>query len=124
MIKGIGTDIIEIERIAKALERHKGFAKRIYTADEIAYCSQKGNAAASFAVRFAAKEAVAKAFGQGIGRINWLDIEIYHDNRQQPHIHLAGYGKEMAQRLNIEAIHLSLSHSQSYATAVVILEGG
>jgi holo-[acyl-carrier protein] synthase len=77
MIRGIGTDIIAVARIQRTIERNPRFMERVYTEAETAYCQAKANPWQSFAVRFAAKEAVMKAFGTGWdGKINWRDIEV------------------------------------------------
>ena len=123
MIKGIGTDIIELSRIAEAIKKHQNFVQRVFTPHEIIYCRGKQQSTASFAARFAAKEAVSKAFGTGIGRIRWLDIEIYNDNQNKPCVRLSGRGAELAKSMSVRHIHLSLSHCKEYATAMVVLEG-
>ena len=121
MIFGIGTDIIEIERVRHAIEsRH--FIERVYTQSEIDYCDSRGlQAAASYAVRFAGKEAFFKALGTGIiCKLNL--IEIINDELGCPHINLSGKAAELSSELNINKIHISLSHSRDYATAVCVLE--
>ena len=123
MIIGIGTDIIEIERIKKALERSR-FKERVYTDREIAYCESRGKqAASSFAARFSAKEAVAKAFGTGfISDGRFLDIEILPDELGCPRVKLAGFFENLAEEKRVSTAHISLSHSEKYATADCVLE--
>lgn len=123
MILGVGTDIIEIERISKAVTSEH-FLQRVYTAGERAYALQRGKQAdASLAARFAAKEAVLKAFGTGLRQGAMLDIEVVNDELGCPKVRLSGYYKALAAKLGVEAIHLSLSHARQYATAVCVMEG-
>ena len=121
MIIGIGTDIVEIERVRRAVEREH-FLRRVFTETEINYCQSCGkNSAASYAARFAAKEAFFKALGTGIVTA-LTNIEIRKDVRGKPEIFLEGDAKFLADEKNIDKIFLSLSHSREYATAVVVLE--
>lgn len=122
MIIGVGVDIIEIARMKRAIHSER-FIKRIFTPLEQKYCYNKHTQAAScFAARFAAKEALAKAFGTGIGAGRWLDIEVINNSMGAPQIQLAGTFAELQQTQNIKYIHLSLSHCRDYAMAQVILE--
>ena len=124
MIIADGCDLIEIERIAKALQRET-FCTRIYTAAELSYAESKKNQrkAASLAAGFAAKEAVAKALGVGLGQIGWREIEVRHDELGKPFVALSGRARALAEERGVKNIHLSLSHSREYALAMVILEG-
>ena len=124
MIIADGCDLIEIERIAKALQR-ENFCTRIYTATELSYAESKKNQrkAASLAAVFAAKEAVAKALGVGLGQIGWREIEVRHDELGKPFVALSGRARALAEERGVKNIHLSLSHSREYALAMVILEG-
>jgi len=125
MILGLGTDMIEIARIEHSLARYgDAFMHRIYTAAEIAYCRQKKkNSAESFAARFAAKEAAAKALGTGISRgVTWLEFEVRRLPGQRPTLHLSGRAAEIASRLGVRHLALSLSHTRELAIAVVIAE--
>lgn len=121
MIIGLGTDIVEIARIQRLLNRYgKRFLERIFTDEEIYYCRQRTKAAASFAARWAAKEAFFKALGTGMRPpYAWHDIAIINNQLGKPAVLLAGVS---AQQLNSASCHVSLSHSQEYATAVVIIE--
>ena len=123
MIYGTGTDIIEVERIARVMERDLGFRDKIYTEGEIAYCESKKNKYQHYAARFSAKEALMKAIGTGwrFG-IRFADIDVYHDELGQPHIRLTGKAKELAEKEGFSKIHVSLSHVKELATAVVIIE--
>ena len=117
---GIGTDITEISRIRRAVE-NENFKRRVFTKTEINYCESRGkNFAASYAARFAAKEAFFKALGTGI--ITLLEVEVVNNSRGQPEIFLYGETKTLAQEKGVDKIFLSLSHSSEYATAVVAIE--
>ena len=124
MIIGLGTDIVEVKRIKAAIAKNENFVTRIYTPAEIAYCRQKSRPEISFAARFAAKEAISKAFGTGIGKISWLDMEITNAQSGQPLVHLSGNCAMISQEKQVKAIHLTLSHTDEYAVATAILEGG
>jgi holo-[acyl-carrier protein] synthase len=121
-ILGIGQDLIEIDRINMAIQSNGDrFLTKIFTKDEIAYCNGKKNSAESFAVRFAAKEAIAKAFQTGIGeRLNWQDIEIAHNKTGAPCAIISP--KFTAIYPKLKRVHLTLSHTKNYATAFVVLE--
>ena len=124
MIVGIGLDIIEIERIAKAIGRPR-FCDRVFTAAEQSYCnSRKAGRAASYAARFAGKEAVLKALGTGLRGGRWQDIEILTDEQGKPIVKLTGYVGQVAQQLGVDNIHISLTHARQYAAAQVILSKG
>ncbi len=123
MILGIGCDIISVERIQRAMQRNERFAEKLFTSNEIAYCQSKASPWQSFAVRFAAKEAVMKALGTGWdGKVNWLDIEVYSDAKGNPFIALSGGAKQLADQKGVNNIQLSLSHEKEQALAFVILE--
>ena len=126
MILGIGTDIIEIARIERSLERHReAFLRRVFTAGEIAYCERKRrNAAESFAARFAAKEAGAKALGTGISRgVSWRELEVRRLPGRAPELLLHGRAAEIAAALGIERLALSITHSRDFSMAFVVAEG-
>jgi holo-[acyl-carrier protein] synthase len=116
-----GVDLIEIERIQDAIERHgERFLQRVYTDRELDLC---GQASASLAVRFAAKEAVAKALGTGIGEVRWQDIEILRDEARAPLLYLHGQAEALAALLGLRTWSLSLSHTGSHAIAFVVAMG-
>ena len=121
MIIGIGTDIIEIERVRRAvLNEH--FKKKVFTENEQNYCESRGvQSAASYAARFAAKEAFFKALGTGIFTA-LTEVEILNNDAGQPQIFLYGTAKTFAENFGVEKIFVSLSHCREYATAFVILE--
>ncbi|MBP2651122.1 MAG: Holo-(acyl-carrier-protein) synthase [Firmicutes bacterium] len=124
MIVGIGIDIVEIDRIASALKQPR-FAGRVFTEKEQAYCdSRKSQRVASYAARFAAKEAVLKALGTGMTGGKWLDLEVLPDKAGRPVVELGGYYLNLARQKGISQIHISLTHAQAWAAAQVVLWGG
>jgi holo-[acyl-carrier protein] synthase len=126
MILGIGTDLIEIARIARSVERYgESFLHRVYTEEEIAYCQRKKkNAAESFAARFAAKEAGAKALGTGISRgVAWTEFAVTREPSGRPVLQFHGRAAEIAKAMGIARVSLSLTHTKEMAMAVVIVEG-
>jgi len=124
MIVGTGIDLIEIQRIEQSVDRYgQRFLDRIYTAAEQAYCRRKRLAAESFAARFAAKEAAAKALGTGISHgVNWLEIEVVREPGGRPTIRFHGRAAEIAARMNVARAALSLTHTKELAMASVVLE--
>ena len=124
MVLGIGIDIIEINRIKEALARPR-FADRVFTDGEQAYCESRGlGRYASYAARFAGKEAVLKALGNGLSGGEWRDVEILPDNSGLPSVKLYGYFADLARRKGVSSIHISLTHTRAYAAAQVIIQGG
>lgn len=122
MIVGIGCDIIEIERIARAIKR-ESFIQRVFTAKEAAYCQSRGQqAAASFAARFAAKEAVLKALGTGLREGTLQEIAVANDALGKPLVQLSGHFAALSRQLGVKNIQISLSHSRDFAVAYVIME--
>lgn len=123
MLLGLGTDIIEIARMERAIRR-EAFVARVFTKAERAYCLQRGKGcAASYAARWAGKEAVLKAFGTGLRGGTLLDIEILPDALGAPEVHLFHYYARLAKERGVQRIYLSLSHAREYAVAQCILEG-
>lgn len=125
MVIGIGTDLIEISRVARSIERFgDAFLGRIFTPQEIAFCRAKNKGAAeSFAARFAAKEAGAKALGTGISRgVGWKEFEVERQPGHRPMMRLRGRAAELAEVLGVTGVSLSLTHSRDLAMAVVVLE--
>jgi holo-[acyl-carrier protein] synthase len=117
-----GVDIIEIARIEEVISRHGDrYLDRIYTAAEL---SQAHRNAASLAGRFAAKEAVAKALGTGIGEVGWQEIEILGDEQNAPLLNLFGAAKKKSDELGLATWSVSISHSMSHAVAFVVALGG
>jgi holo-[acyl-carrier protein] synthase len=124
MIVGSGIDITEIGRIQQSMDRYGArFLNRVFTVAEQAYCLRKRKAAESFAARFAAKEAGAKALGTGISfGVNWLEIEVVREPSGRPTIKFHGRAAAIAQHLGVAHAALSLTHSGDTAMASVVLE--
>jgi holo-[acyl-carrier protein] synthase len=124
MVLGLGTDLVETRRVQQSIDRFGvRFLERIFTAGEIAYCTRKKNAAESFAARFAAKEAGAKALGTGISRgVSWKEFEVKREASGRPSLHLSGRAGELAGAMGVKRIQLSLTHSRDLAMAVVVAE--
>jgi len=118
-VYGIGVDVVEIERIEEVLGRHgRRFLEKILTEEERAYCDLQADPLPHIAARFAAKEAVAKALGTGIGRdLGWLDMEVRRDPRGAPEMFLSGAGAEFARQVGIVEVKISLSHAKTCAVA-------
>jgi holo-[acyl-carrier protein] synthase len=125
MILGTGIDLIEVARIADSFGKFgERFVNRILLPDEIAYCLAHRRPAPFLAVRFAAKEAVSKAFGTGIGaQLGWQDVEIRRKESGEPFVVLHGKGRELFAARGAKKLHVSLSHTEHYAAATAILEG-
>jgi len=125
MVVGMGTDLAEIGRIAKSIERFGDrFLDRVYTPGEIAYCMTKKGFAESFAARFAAKEAGAKALGSGIAwGVSWREFEVTRAKSGKPSLVLHGRAAELAASMGVTRISLSLTHTRDLAMAVVVMEG-
>ncbi|MCH8225971.1 MAG: holo-ACP synthase, partial [Chloroflexi bacterium] len=110
-----GIDIIEISRVRRVLEQYgQRFLDRIFTPAEIAYCRER---APNLAARFAAKEATMKALGTGVRGVGWKDIEVVRQESGAPSIELHGRAKQRAQRLGVQEVAVSLSHSRDYRVA-------
>ena len=120
----LGTDIIEIDRIKKAIDRSDRFRQRVYTEREIAYCESKRTGSyQSYAGIYAAKEAFLKALGTGLRYGSWHDIEVCHDEFGAPFLSITGAFKTiMQERMYTESI-VSISHCQSYAMSTIIIKG-
>ena len=119
----VGTDIAEVERIQRSCERHgQRFLDRIFTEQEQAYCQQMQNPYPHYAARFAAKEAVSKAFTTGIGaEVSWRGIEVIKGERQQPLIRLGEAEAKFLQSLGGTDVLISIAHIQSLATAYALI---
>jgi holo-[acyl-carrier protein] synthase len=124
MLVGTGVDLIEVPRIARSLERFgERFMKRVFTDEEIAYCRARAMAAESFAARFAAKEAGAKALGTGIQHgVTWKELEVRREPGQRPTLHFSGRARAIAGQLGVTNVSLSLTHTATLAMATVHLE--
>ena len=122
-IFGIGIDVVEVERIASSMaESGERFAVKIFTENERAYCDSQKRPAIHYAARFAAKEAVAKAFGTGIGKnIAWLDMEVSRKESGEPEVILSGDAQIFAEENKLTQIKVSLTHAEHYAAANAIV---
>lgn len=123
IVIGLGTDLIECDRVAKVLQRQGDrFLNRVYTPDERAYCMQMKNPVPHLAARFAAKEAVSKAFTTGIGaELGWRSIEVRKGERGEPLVHLDDKGRALLEALGGTTVLLSLAHTGVYGHAVALL---
>ncbi|HHU76305.1 MAG TPA: holo-ACP synthase [Firmicutes bacterium] len=120
-VKGVGTDLIRIKRVADACRRRPvRFLRRIFTDKEIELLLRKKRPFPSMAARFAAKEAVAKALGCGIGLISWREIEIYFDPLGSPRVLLRGKAALWAEKREIRGVKIAMSHDGLYATASAV----
>lgn len=122
MVEGVGIDIIEVSRIRKSIEDYGiSFTAKIFTDEEVKYCSEKPNPFQHYAARFAAKEAFSKAAGTGWNSdFSWHEVEVINEPSGKPRLRLTGGSLKM---FGQKRIFLSLSHSGDYVTAVVIIEG-
>jgi holo-[acyl-carrier protein] synthase len=121
----IGTDITEIDRIENAIEKGSNgrFLERVYTPLEVEYCeSRKNSKYESYAARFAAKEAIAKAFGTGIGeKAEFNEIEILNDSAGKPYVNLYGKAKQLYNSFGATGVNITLSHCKQYAVAYALI---
>lgn len=119
----VGTDIIEVARVAKAIGSER-FVRRVFTAAERRYCESRGNLgrAASYAARWAAKESLLKALGTGLADGRLVDVEVVNDASGQPRVRLHGALAERATLMGATAVSLSMSHTREFATAVCVME--
>src|SRR4051812_15043720 len=120
---GIGTDIIEVERVRGVLERQgERFLARVFTEEERAYCAGMAHPHKHYAARFAAKEAVSKCFSTGIGGdLGWRSVSISHGERPQPLVRLDEKGEALLRHVGATHVHVSLSHTETVAMAVAVL---
>lgn len=122
MILGIGIDVIEVKRIAKAVENER-FLEKLYTAREIEFFQTRRGNLLSIAGNFAAKEAVAKALGTGFGAVKWTEVEVLRNAKGGPYVLLHGRALEIFEQMGGRKIWISISHSKEYAVAQAIIEG-
>jgi holo-[acyl-carrier protein] synthase len=122
-VLGAGVDLCEVDRMRRVLARTPGFAARVFTDDEQAYCRARRDPAERFAARFAAKEAVLKAMGVGLGACAFRDIEVVRAESGAPSLALHGAAAELAAARGIARWHMSLSHTSMVAEALVIAVG-
>jgi holo-[acyl-carrier protein] synthase len=124
MIVAIGIDLVEVDRIAEVFKRRGDrFRERVFTEREIDYCEKRASRIASYAARFAAKEAMMKALGTGWSDgIGWRDIEVIASSNGRPSLELHGRAFERLREIGANRSHLSLTHSGNFAIAHVVLE--
>ena len=124
-VVGIGTDIVECLRIAQMIERHgELFLARVFTSNEIEYCSSRRTATQHYAGRWAAKEALLNALGTGWRRgIGWRDIEIRNNRAGAPSVAFRGGTRDIVERVGIQELLISISHSRSHAVACAVAQG-
>jgi holo-[acyl-carrier protein] synthase len=116
----IGVDIIETDRVAQSIDRFGDrFLRRVYTEKELAYCAGR---VSSLAARWAAKEAVSKALGTGIGDVSWQEIEVVNNSKSSPSIQLYGAAAELAAQMGVTRFVISISHTHHHAVAFVVGE--
>ncbi|MDH5186456.1 MAG: holo-ACP synthase [candidate division WOR-3 bacterium] len=120
-IFGIGIDLVKVQRIKSGIEKFpERFRSRIFTQNEITFCETRQHKYLSYAARFAVKEAFSKALGTGLrGKISWQEIEVIDDERSKPNLLITGKAKKF---LGNRKVHVSLSHTEEYATALVVIE--
>lgn len=123
MIIGIGIDVVEVKRIERALRGSTALLHRVFTSSEQAYCSGRKTQYQNYAGRFAAKEAALKALGTGWREgIRWTDVEVLNGDNGQPLLTVHGKASQILEQTGADYTHISISHSQDYAVAVVVLE--
>lgn len=125
VVLGIGVDLVEVERVEKAVKRFSGkFLHRVFTPGELALCRQRAGSGHCLAGRFAAKEAVLKALGTGLaGGLRWIDVEVGGSPGKAPEVLLKGKAAARAKEKGVERIHLSITHGRRTAVAFAVLEG-
>ncbi len=117
---GVGTDLVDIPRFERILERRPALAGRLFSADELAYASGLARPAPTLAGRFAVKEAVMKALGVGLGAVDWADISTVRQAGGRPLLAVDGRAGDLAGRLGVGGWHVSISHTDTVASAVVV----
>jgi len=124
MIIGTGVDVVDIMRFGKVIERLKDrFILRVFTPGEQQFCNEHRDPVPHYAVRFAAKEALFKALGTGWAKgVTWLDVEVRRERQDAPVLELHGEAQKLGTAKGVHTVHLSLSHTDNWAVAMVILE--
>jgi holo-[acyl-carrier protein] synthase len=123
-VVGVGVDLCEVERMRRTLARTAGFADRVFTPAEQDYCRRARDPSERFAARFAAKEAVLKALGAGLGACPFTDIEVVRARSGAPSVLLHGAAAELAARRGVSAWHVSLTHTRTMAEALAVAVAG
>ena len=123
MVSGLGTDLAEVERIGRQIDKGSGFRELVFSEREIAYCESKKNKHEHYAARFAAKEAFFKALGTGwLNGTAFNEVEITNDEKGKPMIALLGETAAVVAAMNVKHISVSLTHLKTIASAVIIIE--
>lgn len=122
-VRGVGVDAVEVERFRRVLGRRPGLAERLFTDAERAYAAKAADPGPRLAVRFAAKEAVLKALGVGIGAASFRDVEVVRADSGLPSLVLTGSAATLADGRGVRRWHLSLTHTAALAVASVVAEG-
>ncbi|MBS1754336.1 MAG: holo-ACP synthase [Ferruginibacter sp.] len=123
MIYGIGTDLVDVERMMEKMEKKTGFKELVFSAHEIAYCEARTFKYQHYAARFAAKESFLKALGTGWSKgTAFNEIEIYNDEQGKPELRLLGNTSKTVEELKVKKISISISHTKTMASAFVIIE--
>ena len=125
MILGTGVDVVDIARMRRILDRSKErFVARVFTPAEQQFCDAHRDPVPHYAVRFAAKEALFKAIGTGWAKgVAWLDAEVIRERQEAPILRLHGEAQRFSELMGVHKVHVSLSHSDQWAVAMVLLEG-
>lgn len=122
-VLGVGTDLVDVDRVRRALERQPGLRTRLFTDDEWEYSSRHRDPHPHLAARFAAKEAVMKALGRGMSSMGFAEIEVVRDEHGVPAVRLVGAAADVADRAGVARWHLSLTHTDALAQAVAVAVG-
>ncbi|MCU1452931.1 MAG: acpS [Acidimicrobiales bacterium] len=117
---GIGVDLVEVDRMRRALARTPSLAGRLFTTGERAYATAARDPAERYAARFAAKEAVMKALGVGLGAFDWHDVEVVRADSGRPSLHVSGRAAELAADLGVRSWLLTLTHTTTQAEAIAV----
>ena len=123
-VSGIGIDAVDVPRFRRVLERRPTIVERVFTPGELAYAEASNDPAPHLAVRFAAKEAVLKVLGVGIGALHWRDMEVVRAEGGAPGLSLTGGAAALSAARGVTRWHLSMSHTENVAVASVVAEGG
>lgn len=122
MIFGIGTDIVEIDRVQQAVQKNPKLLERLFTPRELEYFKRRNMKAENIAGGFAAKEAILKSLGTGLSGMSWKEIEVLRDDAGKPVVRFSGKALEYAERKSIGNVFISISHSRSHAMATAVAE--
>ncbi len=123
-VVGVGTDLVDVDRVRRALERRPGLRTRLFTESEWAYATRHRDPHPHLAARFAAKEAVMKALGRGMSSMGFAEIEVVRDDSGAPSVELHGAAAQLGAAAGVSRWHLSLTHTDALAQAVAVAVGG